>query len=263
MASATDRRAKHPPTGIPVDSSGGATIDPTKNVLDLVDAAVQRQDDLRAKDRDIADLQHGHQEAIAKLRATHEATVGLLREQYQEKIAHAESGRLDSIRQVDREEVAKTAVAANTAIQTLAKQTTDLSTTLAKQVADTAAAAESRQSSQYSDTNKRLSALELSSSEGKGKQTVVDPQMDKLTSLVEVLARNQATGAGKASGFSASWAILIGAIGLIGALLSIAAVVVTVVLFLSRASAAANSPIYVPAPPGTVLPSTPPQNPPR
>jgi hypothetical protein len=34
--------------GIPVDSSGGPTIDPTKNVLDLVDASVKRQDDLRA-----------------------------------------------------------------------------------------------------------------------------------------------------------------------------------------------------------------------
>lgn len=32
--------------GIPVDSYGGATIDPTKNVLDLVKAAVKRQDDV-------------------------------------------------------------------------------------------------------------------------------------------------------------------------------------------------------------------------
>src|SRR5678810_209584 len=33
--------------GIPVDAFGGKTIDPTKNVLDLVDAANKRQDDLR------------------------------------------------------------------------------------------------------------------------------------------------------------------------------------------------------------------------
>jgi hypothetical protein len=33
--------------GIPVDSRGGPTIDPTKNVLDLVAAAIKRQDDLR------------------------------------------------------------------------------------------------------------------------------------------------------------------------------------------------------------------------
>jgi len=35
-------------SGIPVDAFGGATIDPTKNVLDLVEAANRRQDDLRA-----------------------------------------------------------------------------------------------------------------------------------------------------------------------------------------------------------------------
>ena len=34
-------------SGIPVDAFGGATIDPTKNVLDLVEAANKRQDDLR------------------------------------------------------------------------------------------------------------------------------------------------------------------------------------------------------------------------
>ena len=33
--------------GIPVDSAGGPTVDPTKNVLDLVEAANRRQDDLR------------------------------------------------------------------------------------------------------------------------------------------------------------------------------------------------------------------------
>jgi hypothetical protein len=33
--------------GIGVDARGGAVIDPTKNVLDLVQAAIQRQDDLR------------------------------------------------------------------------------------------------------------------------------------------------------------------------------------------------------------------------
>jgi hypothetical protein len=37
-------------SGLPVDKFGGATVDPTKNVLDLVDAANKRQDDLRAAD---------------------------------------------------------------------------------------------------------------------------------------------------------------------------------------------------------------------
>jgi hypothetical protein len=188
-------------------------------VLALVEAATKRLDDLRIAATDYSNLQHRHQQEMAAQRAEHEQIVGALREGYQEKISHAESGRLDSIRQVDREEVAKTAVAANTAITTLAKQTTDLQQTLAKQVTDTAAAQESRNSAQYSDINKRLSALELSSSEGKGKQTVVDPQIDRITVLVETLARNQAAGVGKSEGISASWGVLLGGAGLAVAIL--------------------------------------------
>src|SRR5580765_3501320 len=35
------------PTGLATDALGNPVIDPTKNVLDLVAAAIQRQDDLR------------------------------------------------------------------------------------------------------------------------------------------------------------------------------------------------------------------------
>ncbi len=49
--------------GIPVDAHGGVTVDPTKNVLDLVTAAIRRQDDLReAENR----LQNAMREAEAK-----------------------------------------------------------------------------------------------------------------------------------------------------------------------------------------------------
>jgi len=217
-----ERRRSGEGTG--VDAYGGPVFDPTKNVLDLVKASVERIDDMAELRGLLHDEQIASQRVIAKLRAKHEATVARLREEYQEKIQHAESGRIDSIRQVDREEVAKTAVAANTAITTLAKQTTDLQQTLAKQVADTAAAAETRSSAQYNDTNKRLSALELSSSEGKGKQGVFDPQMEKLTALVEVLARNQAGSTGKSEGVSLVGALAIGAVTLISGLLGIAGV---------------------------------------
>ena len=43
--------------GIGVDSLGGQVIDPTKNVLDLVEASIKRQDDLRdAETRRINEL---------------------------------------------------------------------------------------------------------------------------------------------------------------------------------------------------------------
>jgi hypothetical protein len=44
--------------GIPVDAGGGPTVDPTKNVLDLVDAAVKRQDDLRRTIDQRLDAEH-------------------------------------------------------------------------------------------------------------------------------------------------------------------------------------------------------------
>lgn len=202
-----------------------AAADPTNNVTAMVGVEKEhakelrilerrRTDDLQAKDREISDIQHKHQESILCIKSANEDRISGLREGYQEKIQHAESGRLDSIRQVDREEVAKTAVAANTAITVLANRTAELALTLDKKVSDTAAAAEARGSTQYSDTNKRLSALELSSSEGKGKQTVSDPQMEKLTEVVAALARSQVAGTAESKGFDKAWAIVVAIIGI-------------------------------------------------
>ncbi len=48
LLSSAQAQAQAPPAGIPVDAHGNQTIDPTKNVLDLVLAAVKRLDDLAA-----------------------------------------------------------------------------------------------------------------------------------------------------------------------------------------------------------------------
>lgn len=216
MADAPSRSARLS-NGRSVDSAGNVAYDPSRNVEALVEAESRRQDDLRAAAKELSDTKHIHEQEISTLR-----------EEYQEKLQHAESGRLDSIRQVDREEVAKTAVSANTAIAVLAKQTTDLAVMLDKKVADTATATEQRNSTANADFNKRIAALELSSSEGKGKQTVADPQMEKLASLVEILARNQAAGAGKSEGVHTSWLILLGVVSLLGGLFGIAGVLYAV-----------------------------------
>lgn len=209
--------------GLGVDVHGNPVIDPTENVIALTNAANRRQDDLRESAKEISDSKIAHLKEIGDLRERYQENISKLREDHQAKISAAESGRIDSIRQVDREEVAKTAMAANTAIATLAKQTTDLATTLQRQVSDTATAAEARSSAQYNDTQKRLQAVELALSEGKGKQTVSDPQLVRLSDLVEQMARTQATGAGKSEGSSTMWGYIIGAIGLIGMLVGIGA----------------------------------------
>lgn len=175
-----------------------AKSDPTPNVLDLVNAAERRQDDLRQAEVRYNDLRDIHKQAIARLR-----------EEYQEKLAEKESSRLDSIRQVDREDVNKTALAAQQAIKTLADQTTALKDTLQLQVANAATMVENRQQAFATEVNKRLSNLELQYSEGKGKSDVRDPATDELMKAVGMLATKKDQDVGRNDGLSsmAGWVL--------------------------------------------------------
>jgi len=208
--------------GVAVDYRGKSVVDPTVNVQALNEASVKRQDDLRQADRELTDAKLAHLKEVSELTAKFTRELGEVREVHAKELSLAEAGRLNSIRQVDREEVAKSAASQLTAIGTLAAQTTATAETLRTTVATTAAAAETRNSVQYQDTNKRISALELTSSEGKGKQTLADPQMERLTELVAALARSQATGAGQGHGQTQVWGYVVGGLGLIIAIASVA-----------------------------------------
>lgn len=98
-------------TGLGVDAHGGPVIDPTENVIALTKAEAKRQDDLRVAERELTDAKLAHVKEIGKLRAAH-----------QHQLDEAESKRLDSIRQVDREEVIKTAAAVVATAETLRAQ---------------------------------------------------------------------------------------------------------------------------------------------
>jgi hypothetical protein len=233
-----------------VDAMGGAVVDPTENVKALTEAANTRQDDLRDSHEKLFDAKIAALYETVKTAAAH-----------QRELDKAESERLNAIRQVDREEVAKTAAANQTATTTLANSTVTLADTLRTQVGTVAAAAEARLSAFSADVNKRLSALELSSSEGKGKQTVADPQMERLAAMVEKLTAREQSVTGQREGMTDATKILITLVGLFATVLTIAGVLVTLVLFLNRAPAAV--PIYTPAPPQTLLPSNPPAGVPR
>lgn len=213
--------------GIAVDSIGGSVIDPTQNVLDLNKAANKRQDDLRDAWKELMDAHIAHMHQISELRAQHA-----------KELSQAESARLDSIRTVDREDVNKTAAQALNAIQTLANVTSTTAEALRNQVATTAQTLATQLSATTTELTKRLTALELSSSEGKGKQSYVDPQMDRLTKIVEDLTKIQQTAGGQKQGQSATW-------GAIAAGLSI-----TIGLFFvaSKVAPPVQPIIYAPAP---------------
>lgn len=222
--------------GIGVDSSGGPAVDPTKNVLDLVEAAIRRQDDLRTTAEKLSrvqfetaeklnDLRYKQTQDLAAALATKLADEAKLHASYAERLAIAEAKRIDAIRAVDVNAV----VVANqrtseqaTALQT---QTTASAEVLRNQVArsaedlralvaTTAATALQNQqqqftgiSTQISSLSTRLTTLEQAGAEGKGKQTFQDPVIAQLLTEFRAVANREVNRTGIDSGRSdmAGW----------------------------------------------------------
>ena len=212
--------------GIGVDAFGGTTIDPTANVIALTEAANKRQDDLRAAESRRVDEQAALRAAYEeKLRTAESRRIdeqANLRAEYEDKLRTAEAQRLDSIRQVDREDVNKTAAQALTAIQTLAATTNTTAETLRNQAATAAQQAAQQRANDTTEFNKRLSAVELALSEGKGKQTVADPMMAELVVKMEKMSGAMTGITGQSQGAKNLWGYIVAGAALIAALIAIA-----------------------------------------
>lgn len=222
---------KHAVAGLGVDGYGGGVVDPTENVKALSEALSQRQDDLREANNHYITARLEGIERVASLRAEHSKEVRTL-----------EADRLEKIRQVD---VSNTAIAAGqqlAAIQALAATTTANADALRAAVATTATTIQNQTDRVVAGITDRISALEKSSYTGQGKSAVDDPAMQRLTELVTRMAASQNTGAGKSEGIGASWGVLIGAVGLIAALIAVGTV----------AFAGKKDVVYVPAAPTVV-----------
>jgi hypothetical protein len=111
------------PPGPGVDATGQAVVDPTANVLSLVEAANRRQDDLRAAEARRVD------------------DIGTLRASYDAALRTAESARIDAIRAVDVGAVNRAAEVSAAQATTLAAQVATSAETLRSQVQAAAAAA--------------------------------------------------------------------------------------------------------------------------
>ena len=207
-------------TGLGVDYTGGPVVDPTENVKALMAASLEALAQLRISDNAFNDAAARHLTEITTLRANHAKELSALRERHQEALRVAEAARIDSIRQVDREEVNKTAAQALQAINTLAATAAQTAETLRNQVATVALQATTQRATDAAETNKRLSALELSSSERAGKQTVVDPQLAELVAEMKLVSKTLATGGGKSEGMEKLWgwisAVFIAAVAVVG-----------------------------------------------
>jgi len=121
--------------GLGVDYKGNPVVDPTKNVLDLVDSAMRRQDDLRA-------AEGLRQDALRQMEYRHVREIAGLRAEYQAELRQAETARIDAIRAVDVGAVNRAAEVSATQASTLAAQVATSAETLRTQVAAAASAAQ-------------------------------------------------------------------------------------------------------------------------
>jgi hypothetical protein len=148
--------------------------DPTRNVLDLVSAAIERQDDLR------------------NMEARHLRELAALRAHYDEKLREAETARINAIRAVDVGAVNRAAEVSATQAQTLATQVTVSAETLRTQVAAAATAASTALSAALDPIQKDIADLRRAQYEALGQKTQVvetrDTSAAKTMNLNAVMA---------------------------------------------------------------------------
>jgi hypothetical protein len=158
-------------------------MDPSPNVLDLVKAAIERQDDLRrGESTHVRQLIETRGQYETQLRASdrHEAE---LRAMYEEKLREKETARIDAIRAVDVGAVTRAAEVSATQAATLATQQQASADALRGQVeqariatADALAQAlapitksiEDLRAAQYQQQGEKSSKVETSSSDRDG-----------------------------------------------------------------------------------------------
>jgi len=254
LSSRGDRRRQPQPQpyayglpGMGIDAHGGPVIDPTANVLALVEAANQRQDDLREMNNARIDAELRNQEQMADLRASHQTALDTL-----------EAKRLDAVRSVDQLAVKTEADRSAAAIAALATAAATTAETLRSAVNTSAINLATQLDRTVTAITERIAALEKSSYTGQGKQAIADPMMEQLIAEMRNVTAQRAAERGRSDGMSDTAKAIIGGLGL---LLTLTALYT----FTQRPATSTPAPqvIYVPAPAGALLPTTPPQPTPR
>jgi hypothetical protein len=173
---------KTPPQMAPDSKGPDGVYDPSANVLALVEAAVQRINDLsvlEAKRQDelrAADIRRADDLRAAESRRVDEQAE--LRAEFADKLTNAEAKRIDANRagDVSAMSVSNERSAAQATLAAVAQQQVTAALT------------------------SRITALELVQSEGAGKQAVSDPALAQLVEQVRVLAQAAAANAGAGQG---------------------------------------------------------------
>jgi hypothetical protein len=222
----TRRRRTSVAAGLGIDSGGNPVIDPTDNVLSLVDKEVTRLNDISNLRERYEDKLRISDEKIRNAESRRIDEVGKLREAYTEKLAVAESKRNDANRAFD---LGNVAIASERATQQAAVLAGQLQGT-AETLRTITAASDMRNAQQLQGLeiklNERIVQLEKTSNYGTGKQAVSEPRMEDLIIEVKKLQVTGLRHAGEGEGKDSAWknvavivSLLIGLAGVIFAIL--------------------------------------------
>lgn len=160
---------EHTPSGAAAVLPHNGSTDPSLNVREMLGYAVDRLDDLR-------DAESRRVDEMVALRA-----------QYEEKLALAETKRIDAIRAVDVNSVSVANEKATQQAAVLADQVASSAEALRGLVASTAATAAITHQQSATALSDRLTSLEQAQYTSTGKSAVADPVMAELINEVKQL----------------------------------------------------------------------------
>lgn len=189
-------------SGLGVDAYGGPVWDPSKNVLDLVEAAIKRQDDLR------------------ELQAEHQTEKDDLRYQFYHELRQAETARIDAIRAVDVGAVAAAAQVSATQATTLATTVASSAEALRNQVAAAASAQTVALAAALDPIQKDIADLRRAQYEQQGSQ-IASPNDLKMDILLERIGKIENIGQGRQDQKAGSTSTITVAIAAVAVVLTI------------------------------------------
>lgn len=164
--------------------------------------------------RDLHETKICDLEKLLNVYVTNITYISELKSKHQSELDLKESTRIDAIRKIDQLNRTMEAERSATAVSALATANTTTAETLRTTVANSANTLAGQFEKTVSGIVERLANLEKSSYLGAGKAGVADPQIERLSALVEKLAANQAQGTGKSEGIDKfiGWIVALAAI---------------------------------------------------
>jgi hypothetical protein len=209
----TEHQTKSPP-GPAVDSSGGAVIDPTKNVLDLVHSAINRVDDVfRANMKRVDEVAA---ERVKRLEGEQR-----LHSEYHDKLMIAEQKRIDAIRATDVSAATLANERATQQADILARQVAQTAETLRTLVDSTAEQIAMQHEAFAKSLGDRITLLEKNQYEQQGKSVATSPMTEELIKEMRASREYRSTSEGKHDGMTSLWGYIIAFFTLVSMAISI------------------------------------------